>query len=84
LFNAGNQNRSIEDGESIVVKFMAKKLTDATKPQWQQQLPSTENKRGRCADYSTANRILGWELRISLRDGLEDTYRWIEENMDRP
>ena len=43
-----------------------------------------EGDRGRCADYSKARRILGWEPRTSLRDGLEETYRWIEANLGRP
>jgi GDP-D-mannose 3',5'-epimerase len=40
-----------------------------------------EGDRGRCADYSKAKRILGWEPRTSLREGLEETYRWIESKL---
>ena len=40
-----------------------------------------EGDRGRCADYSKAKRILGWEPGISLRDGLEETYRWMETKL---
>ncbi len=40
-----------------------------------------EGDRGRCADYSKAKRILGWEPRTSLRDGLKKTYRWIEARL---
>ena len=43
---------------------------DTTKP---------EGDKGRCADYSKAKRILGWEPRVNLRIGLEETYRWIEK-----
>lgn len=42
---------------------------DKTKP---------EGDRGRCADYSKAKAILGWEPRIGLREGLTGLYRWIE------
>ncbi len=37
-----------------------------------------EGDRGRCADYSKARRVLGWEPRVSLREGLAETYRWVE------
>jgi len=56
-------------GKEIMIEY------DRTKP---------EGDRGRCADYSKAKRILGWEPRTSLRDGLEETYRWIEASINRP
>ena len=40
-----------------------------------------EGDRGRCADYGKAKRILGWEPRISLREGLEETYRWMQDRL---
>ena len=42
-----------------------------------------EGDRGRCADYSKARDLLGWEPTVSLRDGLESLYKWIEERIDR-
>ena len=42
-----------------------------------------EGDRGRCADYSKARDVLGWEPSVSLRDGLEGLYKWIEERIDR-
>lgn len=44
-------------------------------------LSKPEGDRGRCADYAKASRILGWAPRTSLRDGLEETYRWIETQL---
>ena len=41
-----------------------------------------EGDRGRCADYSKARDVLGWEPSVSLRDGLEGLYKWIEERID--
>jgi len=41
-----------------------------------------EGDRGRCADYSKARRVLGWEPRVSLREGLAETYRWVEARID--
>ncbi len=31
--------------------------------------------------FGKAQRIFGWEPRIRLRDGLEETYRWIEARL---
>ena len=42
-----------------------------------------EGDRGRCADYSKARRILGWEPRIDLRTGLQECYQWIKLQLER-
>ena len=39
--------------------------------------------RGRNSDNSRLREVLGWEPEISLEDGLEPTYRWIEEQVER-
>lgn len=36
-----------------------------------------EGDRGRCADFSKAQRILGWKPRITMRDGLDRLYEWM-------
>jgi nucleoside-diphosphate-sugar epimerase len=66
---------SIREIAETLVEISGKEITieyDRTKP---------EGDRGRCADYRKARKILGWEPRISLRDGLEETYRWIEAKL---
>jgi GDP-D-mannose 3', 5'-epimerase len=37
--------------------------------------------RGRNSDNTRLHQVLDWEPRISLEDGLERTYRWIEEQV---
>lgn len=32
---------------------------------------------GRCADYTKAREVLGWEPKVSLDEGLERLYRWM-------
>jgi nucleoside-diphosphate-sugar epimerase len=69
---------SIREIAETLVEISGKDINidyDRTKP---------EGDRGRCADYSKAKRILGWEPRTSLRGGLEETYRWIETRLGGP
>lgn len=47
---------------------------DTTKP---------EGDRGRCADYSKAQKILGWDPKVNLREGLVRLYKWIESRINR-
>lgn len=37
-----------------------------------------EGDRGRCADYSKARSLLGWEPRVEMRDGLAELYEWVQ------
>lgn len=36
--------------------------------------------KGRCADFSKANKILGWAPRVSIQDGLVNLVNWIKRN----
>jgi len=40
-----------------------------------------EGDRGRIADASLGKRIIGWEPRVELREGISRTYKWIEAQM---
>lgn len=40
-----------------------------------------EGDKARCADYSKAKRILGWEPSVRLIDGLKMQYNWIKEKI---
>lgn len=68
---------SIREIAETVVDISGKQITihyDTTKP---------EGDKGRCADYSKAKSVLGWEPRIELKDGLRRLYNWIEQHIDR-
>lgn len=45
-------------------------------------LSRPEGDQGRCADYSKARRVLGWEPKVTLHDGLAELYQWIENRMN--
>jgi len=66
---------SIKEIAETVVDISAKDIEiqyDTSKP---------EGDRGRCADYSKARKILGWEPRLELRDGLTRLYQWVESRV---
>jgi len=55
-------------GKAIEIKF------DTSKP---------EGDVGRCADYTKAKDVLGWEPSVSLDAGLLQLYKWMEEDLGR-
>jgi len=63
---------TIDDLAGMIIKISGKKITktyDDSAPQ---------GVRGRNADISLAKKILRWEPRVTLEDGLAQTYKWIE------
>ena len=66
---------SIREIAEIVVSISAKPINiqfDTTKP---------EGDRGRCADYSRAQEVLGWAPKVDMHTGLTDLYQWIEKRV---
>ncbi len=66
---------SIKEIAETIVKISGKDIKiifDTTKP---------EGDKGRCADYSKARRILGWEPRVDMYKGLTQLYHWIKERV---
>ena len=66
---------SIAELSREIVKISGKDIEiifDTTKP---------EGDKARAANYQKAMELLGWKPRVSLQDGLEKTYNWIEKQM---
>ena len=66
---------SIKEIAQMINEISGKKMNiiyDTTKP---------EGDRGRCADYSRAQAILGWEPKICIKQGLKKLYQWIEHRI---
>jgi nucleoside-diphosphate-sugar epimerase len=68
---------SIKEVARTIADISGKKIEiqyDTTKP---------EGDKSRCADYSKAKEILGWEPAVKLTDGLKEQYDWIYKQMKR-
>jgi len=66
---------SIKEIAEKVAKISGKNIDifyDTSKP---------EGDKARCADYTKAKEILGWEPKISLEEGLKQSYKWIEKQI---
>jgi nucleoside-diphosphate-sugar epimerase len=68
---------SIREIAEIIVKISGKDIDifyDTTKP---------EGDKARCADYSKAKKILGWEPQISLEKGLKQQFDWVKQQIEK-
>ncbi|MCM8781618.1 MAG: NAD-dependent epimerase/dehydratase family protein [Candidatus Omnitrophica bacterium] len=68
---------SIDELVDIVAKIAGKKINkryDLTRPQ---------GVRGRNADITLIKKVLNWEPKVSLEEGLEITYKWIYEQVSK-
>jgi nucleoside-diphosphate-sugar epimerase len=64
---------TIDELADIIIKISGKKITK------EYDVSAPQGVRGRNADITLARRILGWEPKVSLEEGLARTYKWIEE-----
>lgn len=46
-------------------------------------IPGPQGVRGRNSDNRRLREVLGWEPSVKLRDGLEPTYRWIAQQVEK-
>lgn len=70
-----SQCTSISKVVETIIGISGKKIEphfDSSKP---------EGNIARCADYSKAREILGWEPKVRLEDGLSSCYKWIEKSI---
>ncbi|HLO59736.1 MAG TPA: NAD-dependent epimerase/dehydratase family protein [Bacteroidales bacterium] len=66
---------TIAELASQIVEISGKDIRivfDTTKP---------EGDKARAANYSKATEVLGWKPRVSLKEGLTATYKWIEQRI---
>lgn len=68
---------TIAELASTIVEISGKPINiefDTTKP---------EGDKARAADFSIASEVLGWKPKVGLKEGLQKTYTWIEEQLKR-
>jgi len=64
---------TIDQLADMIVKVSGKSITKTY------DLSAPQGVRGRNADITLAGKVLGWEPKVSLEEGLARTYKWIEE-----
>jgi len=64
---------SIDELADIIIKISGKKISK------EYDLSAPQGVRGRNADITLAQKILGWKPKVSLEEGLARTYDWVEE-----
>jgi GDP-D-mannose 3',5'-epimerase len=68
---------SVNDLAKIIIGISGKDIVpryDLSKPQ---------GVRGRNSDNTLVKKVLGWEPKVSLEDGMERVYRWAEEHFNK-
>jgi len=68
---------SVEDLADMVIGISGKKISK------DHDLSAPEGVRGRNADLTLVKKVLGWEPKVSLEEGMEKTYRWIEMMVEK-
>jgi nucleoside-diphosphate-sugar epimerase len=63
---------TIDELTDMIIKISGKQITK------KYDLSAPQGVRGRNADITAARKVLGWEPRVSLEEGLDRTYKWIE------
>lgn len=74
--NVGSEEMvSMNDMAKLVMSFEDKKLKI-------NHIPGPEGVRGRNSNNDLCRKVLGWEPKVKLADGLKRTYMWIKEQID--
>jgi nucleoside-diphosphate-sugar epimerase len=68
---------TIDELANIIIRVSGKKITK------KHDLSAPQGVRGRNADITLTRRVLGWEPKVSLEEGMAITYRWIEEQVEK-
>jgi len=67
---------SINDLAKMIVEISGKNI------KLEHDLSAPQGVRGRNADISLARKVLGWEPKVSLEEGITETYKWIKKQVN--
>ena len=60
----------------IIIKASGKKITKTYNP------TAPQGVRGRNADLTLVTKVLKWQPKVTLEQGLTNTYKWIKQQVD--
>jgi GDP-D-mannose 3',5'-epimerase len=66
---------TIDELADMIIKISGKDITK------KYDLEAPQGIRGRNADLTLVRNTIGWEPKVSLEEGLEKTYKWIERKV---
>jgi GDP-D-mannose 3', 5'-epimerase len=71
--------------EMVTINQLARLVTEVAGKQGVtlRHVDGPQGVRGRNSDNSRLRRVLGWEPRVTLAEGLSPTYQWIEKQVNR-
>ena len=72
-----NRLVTIDELADIIIKISGKKIAK------KYNLSAPQGVRGRNADLTLVKKVLNWEPKIPLEDGLKGTYQWIENRLKK-
>lgn len=68
---------TIDELADMIINISGKKITK------KYNTSAPQGVRGRNADLTLVKRVLNWEPRISLEEGLKETYKWINQRVNQ-
>jgi len=68
---------TVDELADIITKISGKEISKTY------NLSAPEGVKGRNADLTLVRKVLGWEPKLSLEEGLEKTYRWVAMMVER-
>ena len=68
---------SVDELADMIIKISGKTISK------EHNLSAPEGVRGRNADLTLVKQVLDWEPRITLEEGMGETYRWIMMMLER-
>ena len=86
VFNSNNRDvYNLGSDEQVSINQMIDIIEDIAKYKVQRnyQLDKPKGVRGRSSNNDLVKKVLNWSYKLSLKEGLTKTYKWIESEMSQ-